>query len=107
LQGFVTFLVFIFKDCPALSLKEKIENGKFWIVDRGTGHPTNPRRLIRERPAILADDWEENAKPGRSFTMIADDLSAEELKVVSKPWEEQLRDSLDEIFRLANWNREM
>jgi hypothetical protein len=62
-------------------------------------------RKIKSRSAILADNWEENAQPGKSFAMPADDLSGRELKLVKKTWEDHLRNSLPEILSLVDWRR--
>jgi hypothetical protein len=96
--------MFVLRDCLEPDLKRKIQCGEFWMVDNNNEHFPHRRQTIRPHSAILADSWEENAKPGKSFFMKADDLQAYELELVHKTWEEHVSDSLPAILELADWH---
>jgi hypothetical protein len=96
--------MFVLKDSLEPGMKRKIQCGEFWMVDCNNEHFGHGRQTIRPHSAILADSWEENAKPGTSFIMKADDLTAYELELVHKTWNGHVADSLPAIFELADWS---
>ena len=100
----VTFLLFVFKDCSNIDLRRRIECGEFWFVACYEGNIAHSRRTIGSLPAILADTWEENARPGRTLYMCANDLTPRELEVVHKTWDEHVVGSLPGIFELTEWH---
>lgn len=89
-------------------LKGAIERGEFWIVDEKDDWDS-PHR-IGSSPAILADNWEENAIAGRALRMMIVDSShpatPDELRLMHSTWYSRVKGSLQEIYKLSGWEIE-
>ncbi|KAH7210787.1 uncharacterized protein BKA55DRAFT_599866 [Fusarium redolens] len=106
-EGFVYYLMSTLRDRTSrwTLLKGAIERGEFWIVDEKDDWDS-PHR-IGSSPAILADNWEENAIAGRAFRMmIVDSLhpaTPDELRLMHSTWYSCVKGSLQEIYKLSGW----
>ncbi|RKK74759.1 hypothetical protein BFJ69_g8195 [Fusarium oxysporum] len=109
-EGFVYYLMSTLRDRTSSVhlLKGAIERGEFWIVDEKDDWDS-PHR-IGSSPAILADNWEENAIAGRALRMMIVDSShpatPDELRLMHSTWYSRVKGSLQEIYKLSGWEIE-
>lgn len=90
--------------------KARILRGEFMIVPEDE---SNPHSIYRHnaQPVILAENWEENALPGRKFRMVmrsegdTDTPSqAIEWETLHRTWD-IIKPFLDDILKLSGWEQ--